>query len=127
MKIFGLTILSAAALAHLKEAGHEVETFAISEVQKAVAAAKQTDLGAAVTAAINDATTTVLPVAQRLEKVVADIAPQVVRYVSGGGVTAVIADVESFARELVQSVFNDAKSTKAVTVAQAILSMLRLV
>lgn len=107
----------------LQDAGHEIVELAGTEVDKAIAAAKATDIGAAVTADIHAMEATDKTGAEKFEAVLANTLPLVLKYVTGGGLSAVIGDVEDFGRQLVQSVFNDVKSTTAAKIAEDILSI----
>ena len=126
MSFLGIHILSDAAVAHLKASGHQVETFAVNEFDKALAAAKQTEIGTAALKAVHAAEDTTLTGPQKLEQAVAAVAPVVVDYVAKGGLSAVISDAETFARSLVESTLADVKQTKVVGIAQAILKLLGL-
>jgi hypothetical protein len=123
MSFLGIHILSDAALAHLKAAGHDVTTFAATEADKAVIALKSTDIGATVAADIASVKDNALTGSQKFEAVLANTLPLVLKYVTGGGLSAVVTDVEDIARSLVQSVFNDTASTKAGKVAADILGL----
>lgn len=117
--------LNTAQLAALHDAGHAIEQFAVSEVQKAVGVLKTTSIGATVVADIAAAKDTQLSGAQKFEQVFANTVPLVLKYVTGGGVEAVEADVADIARELVQSTYNDVLATKAGSIATAILDLFK--
>lgn len=121
--MFHLHILTDAQIAALKNAGHEVEHFAISEAQKAVLALKtKTDIGSKIADAIKTVESQQLSGPQKFEQVlVNDVLPEVLKYATGGGFSAVISDVESIGRELLQSVFNDVQSTTAGKIGAEIL------
>lgn len=107
------------------KAGQSVAAFALTEAQKAVAALKTTPIGAIVASDIAALKNARLTGAQKFELVVTNTMPKVVALVSTPGAVAIeIADVESVTRELVQSIFNDAASSKAATIAQLILTLL---
>lgn len=125
MSFFGIHILSDAAVAHLKAAGHDVTEFVASEADKAVIALKGTSIGATVAADIAAVTDHALTGPQKFEKVLANTLPLVLQYVTGGGFAGVLKDVEDIARGLVQSVFNDTKSTNAGKVAADILKLFK--
>lgn len=122
MSLFGIHILTDAQLKLLKDAGHQVETFALSEGQKAVAALKASDVGQAVAADVKSLTDSSLSGGEKFEKVLANTLPLVVKFVAGGGVTAALDEVESLGRELVQSVVDDVESSSAGRIAKAVLA-----
>ena len=126
MSFLGIHILTDEQFDALKKAGHEVTTFAISEVDKAVAAAKTTDLGKSVAAAIQAVDNQTLSGTQKFEQALAAILPEVLHYLTGGGVSALIDDVEDFGRQLLQSVFNDVKSSTAGKIAGELLDAIGL-
>ena len=107
------------------KAGQSVKAFAMTEVQKAVAALKTTSIGAIVAADIASLKDARLTSAQKFETVVANTLPKIVELATTPGAVKVeLSDVESVARELVQSVFNDTASTKAGSIATLILTLL---
>lgn len=107
------------------KAGAAVAAIAVSEIQQAVAGLKSTSIGAAVAADIAALVDSRLSGSEKFEKVVANTLPLIVQFVATPGSAKVaIADVESVARELVQSTFNDTRSTKAGGIAALILSLL---
>lgn len=107
------------------KAGQSIKAFALTEAQKAVAALKTTPIGAIVAADIAALQNARLTGAQKFELVVTNTMPKVVALVSTPGAIAIeVADVESVTRELVQSVFNDAASSKAGSIARLILALL---
>lgn len=109
------------------KAGQSVKAFAMTEVQKAVAAIKTTAIGATVAADIRSLTTSRLTTQERFEQVVANTLPLVAQLATAPGAAQVaIEDVNSVTRELVQSIFNDTKSTKAGSIAATILTLLGL-
>jgi hypothetical protein len=125
MKIFGLHIVSSAALARLRVAGGDIAEFVASEADKAVLALKSTDIGAAVAQDIATVNDHALSGVEKFEKVLANTLPLVLHYVTAGGINAALKDVEDIARSLVQAVFNDFKSTSAGKVARAILALFK--
>ena len=126
MSFLGIHILSDAAVQHLKDAGHQVETFAVSETTKVIAAAKTTDLGKAATDAIAAVSSHDLSGPQKFEAAVAAFLPTVLHYATQGGFSGVIKDVESFGRQMLQTVFDDTKSSTAGQVASAVGTALGL-
>ena len=113
----------AAAKAAIAELGSAAEHVALSEAQKAVAVLKTTPVGVAAVDAVNSMAATDKTGPEKLEGAVAAVAPAVLDYVQKGGVKAVLADVESVGRELVQSTFDDIKSASAGSIASAVLKI----
>ena len=111
--------LNSAQLAALHAAGHVLADAGLSEGQKLVATLKTTSIGAAVTADIKAVSDKSLTGAQKFEEVVANTAPLILSYATGGGLTSLVADAADIARELVQSLYNDTlgAAQKAVTAA----------
>ena len=107
----------------LKAAADTAEHVALSEAQKAVAVLKTTPVGTAAVDAINAMAATDKTGPEKLEGAVAAVAPAVLDYVQKGGIKAVLADVESVGRELVQSTFDDIKSASAGSIASAVLKI----
>jgi hypothetical protein len=112
-----------------KDAAATVD-FAVSEVQHAVAILKTTELGAGVAKIVADVTAktnpdgTAMTGEQRFAAALADAAPLVVTFLtSKGAINLALAEVEDVARELVQSTFNDTKSTTAGSLAGQILAL----
>jgi hypothetical protein len=120
MALFGIHFMTSKQLAAMKA---EVSSFAMTEAGKAVAILKTTEIGKAVAADIAAVSNKRLSGSQKFEKVVASTAPLIVKYVTGGGFAAVEADVVDIARNLVQSVYNDFKSSTAPNLAKAILKI----
>jgi len=118
MAFLGIHILSSKQLEAVKA---EAAGFAVSEAGKAVAVLKQTSIGSIVAKDIAAMQDKNLSGAQKFSTVVANTAPLVLKYATAGGLVAVLADVEDIARSLVQSVYNDTKSTTAGRVAAAVL------
>lgn len=123
MNLFGLHLLSSKQIAAIKA---EASSLALSEAGKAVAYLKTTEIGKAVAADIDAINNRKLSGSQKFEKVVANTAPLIVKYVTGGGLAAVEADVLDLARGVVQSVYNDLKSKTAPNLGRAILKMVGL-
>lgn len=120
MALFGIRILTSKQIAAIKA---EAASVAMTEAGKAVAILKTTDIGKAVAADIAAISNKRLSGSQKFEKVVANTAPLLVKYITGGGFAAVEADVIDIARNLVQSVYNDFKSSTAPGLAKAILKI----
>jgi hypothetical protein len=117
LKIFGLAILSSAELATLK-------TFALTEGEKAVAALKQTDIGKTVAADIAAAANADLTGMQKFEQVLTNTLPLIQALFTKQGQQVEMADLEDVGRSLVQTVYNDVKSTTVGTWAAGILKLL---
>lgn len=108
-------------------AAKSVETFALNELDKAVVAAKQTEIGAAAVKAIKTVEAPGKPGPQKLGEAIMIVAPVVVDYIAKGGFSAVISDAEAFARSVIESTLADTKQTKALSIGQAILKLLGIV
>lgn len=106
------------------KAAKSVIAFALTEEQKAVAALKQTAIGAAVAADIKALKSDTMSGQQKFEEVVKNTLPLIVSMIAEGGVQKTVKDVEDIGRALVQSVFNDVASTKAGSIATTILKLL---
>lgn len=117
LKIFGLTILSSSELAAIK-------SFALTEGEKAVAALKQTDIGKTVAADIATAASTDLTGVEKFEQVLTNTLPLIQTLLTSQGLKAELADLEDLGRSLVQTVYNDIKSTTVGTWATSILKLL---
>ena len=105
-------------------AAKSVEAFALTEAQKAVAALKQTTIGATVAADVKAISDKALSGTEKFEAVVANTMPLIANFLTSGGRKTAIAEVEDVARALVQDVFNDTLSTKAASIASVILKLL---
>jgi len=110
-------------------AAHVVD-FAVSEVQHAVAILKTTELGAQVAQIVKDVTAKTntdgspMTGAQKFEHALADVLPLAVAFLTTKGAIGVAVDeVEDVARELLQSTFNDVKSSTAGSLAGQILAL----
>ena len=118
LNLFGLHIaISTSALAQLG-------AFGASELDKAIVAAKKTELGAAIAGIVHDVED---PTKTGPEKMVAALEramPVVLDYATRGGFAGVLADTEAFARQLIESTVADAKQTPAVKIAAALLRLL---
>ena len=88
-----------------------VKAFGSSEASKIVAALKTTDIGAAVAADVAAVQSTNQTGEQKFAAVLSNTIPLIVKYASGGGITALEADVEGIARALVQEVYVDVADT----------------
>ena len=126
MSFLGIHLLTDAAVQHLKAAGHQVEAFAVNEFDKAVTAAKSTEIGTAALSAVHAVMDKTMTGEEKMLHAIGAVAPVVVDYVAKGGLPAVVADAEQFARAVIESTLADVKHTKAVSIAQAILKLLGL-
>lgn len=104
-----------------------VETFALNELDKGIAAAKEplrpvllAAIGAAEAAAADQGSTF-----DKLAHAVEAVAPAVVSYLAKNGVKVVVANVEQFTKILIESTLADMKVTKAVTIARAFLALFK--
>lgn len=105
-------------------AAHAAEEFVLTEVQKAVAVLKTTKLGAVVAADIQTVASRNISGAQKFEQVVTNTVPLIVTFLAdNGAIKVAVQEVSDIARELVQSTYNDTKSTAAGTLATLILSL----
>lgn len=118
MNIFGLHILTKSQVAALK-------AFGLSELDKAIVAAKQTELGATVASAIHAAEQTGKTGSEKLSDVLAVVTPAVLDYAAKGGFPALVSDAETFGRQLVESTLSDIKVTGLGKLAAALLTFFR--
>lgn len=111
MKIFGLHILTKSDIAKIKA---DAATFALSEGDKFVAALKATSAGSVVASAIKAIDNKNLTGFQKAEQVIELAVPLVVKFAESGGVSMAISEAKDFARQFVQSTFNDFKNSKII-------------
>ena len=127
MSFLGIHILNDTKFHEMKAAleaeGHTVVASATASIDQTIATLKTTEIGKAAANAISAAEEPGLTGAQKFEKAVASTLPTIVDYASKGGVSAAIKDVEDIGRQIVQSVFNELKSTTAPSVATSLLSI----
>lgn len=123
MKIFGLHILNKKQIEALKEGAKD---FVVTEADKVVAALKNTHIGAVAIQAVHDLEDKDVPGLQKLESVVADVAPLIMEYAAGGGFSAVLSDAEAIARQLAQSVYDDIKKSDLGGIVKSLLKVLGL-
>ena len=97
-------------LTFLKSAGKAVETFALSESQKLVAEVKQTYVGTVAMNVIQALESQEMDTAEKFDAVVTAIVPLIQKLIASGGISGAVASVESFAREVAQSAYNDLKA-----------------
>lgn len=96
----------------------------LTDAQKAVAALKQTEIGAIVAKDIKALSSSTMTGAEKFETVVTTTLPLVVGLLAEGGLKKAETEVADIARELVQSIFNQVASKKAETVGSLILKVL---
>lgn len=127
MKIFGLRIIPNSQFKDLKAAAEIALNIVPSETAKAVLALKQTEIGAAVANNIEVISSKSLTGADKFEAVLANTLPLVAGFLTGKGLEVAIDEIEDIGRALVQSVFNDFKSTTAGRIASLILKLFKLI
>ena len=103
-----------------KKTGAKVAEVALNTLDHAVAAAKATPLGATVLSAVKEAESTTDSGPVKLAKVLGIVTPEVVSYAAKGGVTALIADAETFGKQLIESTLADLKQTGPVAIAEGL-------
>lgn len=117
INLFGLHIsISTTMLAALK-------SFGLSEFDKAVIAAKKTELGAAVAAIVKAVDDPSLTGAQKMTAALEQAMPVVLDYAARGGFVGVLTDTEAFARSLIESTLSDIRTTATARVATALLGL----
>lgn len=97
-------------LAVIKEAGKEIETFTMSEGQKLIAMAKQTQLGTDAMNLISALESSTTSGATKMAAVVAALVPIATDFAADGGLAGLETSVEDFVREFAQSAYNDFKA-----------------
>ncbi len=101
-----------------------VTDFAMSEVQKAVAVLKATSIGTVVANDISALMNANMSGEQKFASVLASTTPLIVSFLSGKGVAQIaLTQVEDIARELIQSMYNDTKSSTAGGLAAQVLAL----
>lgn len=117
MRIFGknLVLLDDAAMAAIKQAGHDVLEAPISAGQHLVAAFKASPEGQTLLNVMHTLEGSGSGI-EKFNKAAAEAEPLLLQFVTGGG-HSVVARIEDIAKEAVQSLFNDEFSAakKAVT------------
>lgn len=106
--------------------GNEFEGFARADADKVVAALKATMIGDAAVDVVKALRDRDMTGKEKLEAAVREIAPLIVRYAAGGGVPALIGDVEDLTRQLIQSVYVDTQSTGFRKIVGALKELLGL-
>ena len=127
VKIFGLRIITKGQFNDLKAAAESALNIVPSETAKAVLALKQTEIGAVVASDIAAVASKELTGAQKFEEVLKNTLPLILTFLNKNGLSAALDEIEDIGRALVQSVFNDFKSTTAGGIASLILSLFRLI
>jgi len=97
-----------------------IETFALTETQKAVAALAKSAIGQNIAADIAALTSSSLTGPEKFEQVVSTTLPMLANMLSASGRQTALSEVEDIGRALVQTIFNDTKSTKAASIAMLI-------
>lgn len=126
VKIFGLRIITKGQFNDLKAAAATALNIVPSETAKAVLALKQTEIGAAVASDIEAISSKDMTGTEKFEAVLANTLPLVVSFLSGKGLAVALDEIEDIGRALVQSIFNDFKSTTAGKIASIILKLFKL-
>jgi len=98
----------------------------LTDAQKAIAALKNTEVGAAVAADIKALTSSTLSGPEKFEAVVVNTLPLLVDALKAGGITKGLKEVEDIGRAFVQDVFNSTVSKKAETIGSLLLKVLGL-
>lgn len=102
-----LITIEESAISLVKSLGATVEDFVVTEVQKLVAEAKNTDLGTRAANLIELLTTESISGPEKMVKLVGELTSDAEAFLAGGGVNGAIIGVEHFVREFAQSAFND--------------------
>lgn len=126
IKILGLRILTKERFNDLKAAADTALNIVPSETAKAVLALKQTEIGGMVASNIEAIGSETLTGAEKFEKVLENTLPLVASFLTGKGLEVAIDEIEDVGRALVQSVFNDFKSSTAGRIANLILKLFKL-
>lgn len=92
------------AVEHL---GGVIVHFVISEVQKLVAQAKETDLGTRAMNLVSELTSEAISGPEKMAKLVGMLVDDAGAFLAGGGVDGAVVEVENFVREFAQSAYND--------------------
>jgi len=127
MKILGLRIVKNSAYKELKVAAATALALVPSETAKAVQALRQSEIGAAVASDIEAIASKDMSGAEKFEAVLANTLPLVVKFIAKGGIEPALKEVEDIGRALVQTVFNDFKSSNAGKIAKLVLSLFKLI
>ena len=126
IKILGLRIISKGKYNDLKAAAETALNIVPSETAKAVLALKQTEIGGMIANDIEALSSKKLTGADKFEAVLENALPLVAGFLGGKGIDVAIDEIEDIGRALVQSVFNDFKSSTAGRIASLILKLFKL-
>lgn len=126
IKILGLRILTKERFNDLKAAADTALNIVPSETAKAVLALKQTEIGGMVASNIEAIGSEKMTGAEKFEAVLSNTLPLVASFLTGKGLEVAIDEIEDIGRALVQSVFNDFKSSTAGKIAGLILKLFKL-
>lgn len=108
-----LVTIETSALAALKEAGHIIEDFVISETQKLVALVKASDLGTKAMNIVSELESATDTGSEKMAKLIGMVAGDLADLHAAGGLAGLETSIESFAKEFGQSVYNDFKAAAA--------------
>ncbi len=100
-----------------------VTTVATNALDQAVIAAKATEIGTAAIASVKAAEVPGMTSAAKKTTAVAAVVPVVALYVAKKGLAATMADLETFAGLVIESVLADLKSTGPMAIAEAVLEL----
>ncbi|WP_174298798.1 hypothetical protein [Sphingomonas bacterium] len=125
MRIFGLTITTAklVAAASAVAASPAAASLAGNSLDKAVIAAKASEVGKAAIDAVHAAEVPGATGAAKKKQAIAAVIPALVLHVAKVGLAATMADLETFAGALIESVLADVKRTGPLAIAEAILQL----
>ena len=98
-------------------------TIATNALDQEVVAAKATEIGTAAIAAIKAAEVPGETGAAKKASAIAAVAPVVVLHIAKVGLAATLADVETFAGLVIESVLAELKSTGPMAIAEAVLKI----
>ncbi|WP_022684571.1 hypothetical protein [Sphingobium bisphenolivorans] len=127
IKILGLRILTKERFNDLKAAAETALNIVPSETAKAVLALKQTEVGSAIASSIEAVSSKEMTGAQKFEAVLEYAVPLVSDFLTGKGLEVAVDQLEDIGRALVQSIYNDFRSSTAGVIAGLILKLFKLV
>lgn len=125
--MFGIRIISKSKLNELKAAAAAGLVIAPTETAKAVLLLKQTEIGGVIANDIEAMSSKEMTGSQKFEAVLANTLPLVASFLAGKGLSVALNEIEDIGRALVQSLYNDFKSTTAGKIAAAILKLFKLI
>ncbi len=128
MRILGLSIttaklVAAASAAAASPAAAPLAALAGNELDKAVIAAKASEVGKAAIDAIHAAEVPGATGAAKKKQAIAAVIPALVLHIAKVGLAATMADLETFAGALIESVLADVKRTGPLAIAKAVLQL----